>query len=430
MAKRKREDDASEQDSQIEDQALRIKVSRFRAKLDQALKSLTPALKLARGFERQKLGRRQKAANSDPHTLLRLREEVIILKQLQLGDTAKNHLIKHLSRTKRIRESPPFIHIYGENPSVPSAQSGAEVNVLGRLFNSAPVKQALNEIMKSIFGVLGIPQIHNANGDRKIKAKGAREEQTAIAEEDDDFNGFSSPASNEDVQPDQKPPQLDTSGHREIDLNFNHRLPPSSEDGGDSEDLSDDPNHGRQDISISSADYEEDDINPPNDKAQAKPRGVTSTSKTAFLPSLSMGGYYSGSESGGDDDFDRRSPPVPQVRKNRRGQRARQQLAEKKFGQKAKHLQKQKAGNLRNSGWDAKRGAVGPQSGTGQRTRQSQPIGRVSHNQFAERGQAKQDKTKSRDDQGSIHPSWEAAKKRKMQDQSQVQFAGKKITFD
>ena len=176
MPKRKREDDASEQDSQIEDQALRIKVSRLRAKLDQALKSLTPALKLARGFERQKLGRRQKTANNEPHTLLRLREEVIILKQLQLGPTAKNYLFKQLSRTKRIAESPPFIHIYGKEPSVESAKSGAEANVLGRLFNAAPVKQALDEIMKSIFGVLGIPQVRNTNGNRepKVKAKRSR----------------------------------------------------------------------------------------------------------------------------------------------------------------------------------------------------------------------------------------------------------------
>ncbi|KEF51558.1 uncharacterized protein A1O9_12475 [Exophiala aquamarina CBS 119918] len=429
MPKRKREDEARDQDSQIEDQALRIKVSRLRAKLDQALKSLTPALRLARGFERQKLGRRQKAANDDPHTLLRLREEVIVLKQLQLGETGKNHLIKHLSRTKRIRESPAFIHIYGENPSVAPAQSGAEANVLGRLFNSAPVKQALDAIMKSVFGVLGIPRIHNTNGDQKTKEKGRGKEQIALAPEDDEFNGFSSSASHGEVQLDRKPPRLATDGSEEIDLTFDHRLAPSAEDGGNSEGLSEDQNYEQRDVSISSTNYEED-VSLSNERTHAKPRDITTTSKTAFLPSLSMGGYYSGSESGGDDEVGRRSPPLPEGRKNRRGQRARQQLAEKRFGQRAKHLQKQKTVNLRNSGWDAKRGAVSPPDSMGQRTRQNRPSQRISRGKIAEKDQAKQYQPKSRDDQGSIHPSWEAAKKRKMQDQGQIQFAGKRITFD
>jgi len=430
MSKRKREDDASEKDSQIEDQALRIKVSRLRAKLDQALKSLTPALKLARGFERQKLGRRQKAANNDPHTLLRLREEVIVLKQLQLGETAKNHLIKHLSRTKRIRESPPFIHIYGENPPVASAQSGAEANILGRLFNSAPVKQSLNEIMQSIFGVLSIPQTPSADGKQQTKTKAAGDPQVTTAQEDDEFNGFSATDSPEDIQDDPKRPLSNPHEDHETDLIFKHRLASSDEDSDDNQDLCIQHDYKLRGVSISSVESEDDDVDLPEEQTYGKPRDATATTKTAFLPSLSMGGYYSGSDSGGDDDFDRRSPPVPEVRKNRRGQRARQQLAEKKFGQNAKHLQKQKAANLRNSGWDAKRGAVGPPGGTGQRMRQIRTSGSGVYSRPADRVQAKEDKAKSRDDQGSIHPSWEAAKKRKLQNQGQVQFAGKKITFE
>lgn len=42
------------------DQALRIQASRLEAKFAQGVKQVHCALKLARGFERQKLGRRQK----------------------------------------------------------------------------------------------------------------------------------------------------------------------------------------------------------------------------------------------------------------------------------------------------------------------------------------------------------------------------------
>lgn len=430
MSKRKRHDDAEDQDSQIEDQAIRIKVSRLRVKLDQSLKSLASALKLARGFERQKLSRRQKTATNEPHTLLRLREEVIILKQLQLGQTAKNHLFKHLSRTKRIRESPVFPYIYGKEPLVEPNRPQAEANVLARLFNSAPVKQALDEIMKSIFGVLGMPQVPNANAKQNRTPKEASGKPAPIGHDDDDeFNGFSSADSLEEEQNGQEHPTLDTVEAIDTDAIFKHRLAASDEESGDGELSSDDQNHELRGASISSDDFE-DHIDSRQGRTSAKAQKMIPTTKTAFLPSLSMGGYYSGSESDGEDDVDRRSPPAPEIRKNRRGQRARQQLAEKKFGQKAKHLQNQKISDARNSGWDAKRGAVDHRAGQGRFPKQGRPTGRDSRSHVARTAPVKQDKPKSRDDAGSLHPSWEAAKKRKLVDPGLPKFEGKKITFD
>lgn len=428
MSKRKREDDVDEHDAQIEDQAVRIKVSRLRVKLDQGVKKLSSALKLARGFERQKMGRRQKEATNEPHTLLRLREEVILLKQLQLGPTAKSHLFKHLSRTKRIRESPAFAHIYDKESAVESAKSGAEANVLARLFNSAPVKQAFDETMKSIFGVLGIPQVPKVDSNSRAKSKGIDGKKVENdPAQDEEFNGFSSARSSGDGQSEQEFSMSDN----DADAPFKHRLAASDEESGGSEDFSEENDRKVRELSISSY-GDEDNLSPGRGRTSNKAQKIIPTTKTAFLPSLSMGGYYSGSESDAEDDFDRRSPPALETRKNRRGQRARQQLAEKKFGQKAKHLQKQKqkVGDNRSSGWDAKRGAVNRQGGPGRPTKQSRPTGRDSHNRSARIDQAKPDKPQSRDDSGSLHPSWEAAKKRKMEDQGMPKFAGKKITFD
>ncbi len=67
------------------DGALRLQRERLDAILEQAKKTLSRALKVARGFERQKLGRRQKVANEqdeDAETK-RLAAEVTALKVCQ-----------------------------------------------------------------------------------------------------------------------------------------------------------------------------------------------------------------------------------------------------------------------------------------------------------------------------------------------------------
>ena len=76
---------------------------------------------------------------------------------------------------------------------------------------------------------------------------------------------------------------------------------------------------------------------------------------TTFLPSLSMGGYFPGSESEPEE-----LEPMP-GRKNRMGQTARRALWEKKYGAAANHVKKAKKAEKanRDSGWDLRRGATG-----------------------------------------------------------------------
>ncbi|KAF2423385.1 Bud-site selection protein [Tothia fuscella] len=160
------------------------------------------------------------------------------------------------------------------------------------------------------------------------------------------------------------------------------------------------------------------------------------SAKSTFLPSLADGGYWSGSESAPSDIEDHIAP-----RKNRRGQRARQAIWEKKHGKLAKHVvngtpaAKPKA-NSRDDGWDAKRGATaqgdGPawKKGRGERWKgdggfggsNAVPVKVVGRDGVRKRGLAK-------DDEGPLHPSWEAKKIAKSRD-GIVAFTGKKITFD
>ncbi|KIW14706.1 hypothetical protein PV08_07490 [Exophiala spinifera] len=506
MGKRKREaDEDQDHDDKVQvpdaDPALSNQISRLKSSLSRGIKSLHSTLKLARGFERQKLGRRQKSATDNPHQLLRLREEVIVLKQLDLERTAKQYLVKQLVRSTRTKSHPAVVSLYGPDPHLEQPKSTAEGNVLGRLFNSAPVKQVLPGLLNGLFDVLGVSAPgggkaeDGANDQRRRTGKksnvgaepepgsgsgsGLSENERSLVfsgdevdevrdESDGSFNGFSDGKSGDvhSDDDDDEPERPDYISDVEMDrLLSEHqdRLASSSDD--DEEDGDDDRDDldlstrhtdgttrgrsSRDDIAVSLSPEPQLSSRSKNTKRVQKAASVAPTStSTSFLPSLSLGGYYSGSESGDDGDNDRDysdGPPSAKTRNNRRGQRARQKIAEKKFGKNAKHLAKQKdkqrGQDSRNAGWDAQRGAVtGKQHGRDRfRNGSGRGVGDGGGKGDGRRDQRDQDargsraaplQPKKRDDQGSLHPSWEAAKKRKAQGESQPTFAGRKITFD
>ena len=398
MPKRKRDDTEDGGRHNTSSTVDSRQLGQFRATIDRSQKSLVAALKLARGFERQKMGRRQKNAAKDPRNLLQRREEVIVLKQLDLDKTAKNHIVKGLLKSKRARESPTFTVVYGSDPKLDSV-STIEGVVLGRLFNSNPVKQAMPRIMAGLFEALGIDDISKKAGDPTEDSKKKEEQHGSPAEPleldpmeitDDDEEEYS------DVDEDSG---SSNEGSARIGSAPSEEY---SDEGSRSEDLHRAPS--------------------PIPKARKLKRHASPppiTTKTAFLPSLNAG-YYSGSDQSDDEDAANRDTSLPKERNNRRGQRARQQLAELKYGKNAKHLQKQKSS--RDAGWDHRKGAVG----VADRGRGKKSSSRPSPLD----GPVKAPKPKVRDDTGPIHPSWEAAKQRKLQSAAPAAFAGKKITFD
>lgn len=455
MPKRKRGEGESDGD---EDRAQKIRKNRFRVKVEQGNKSIASALKLARGFERQKLGRRQKTAKNDPKELLRLKEEVIALKALDLGQTAQKYLFKQLAKTKRIRESVTFVAVYGSEPVVEAPTPGAEANVVGRLFNSNPIREVMPGIMKGILGCLGIEDVAGGQNDGAkrppVKEKAAVKSRTS---DEDEFEGFSPEEDTANVPHSTFEARADDIGDSEDDgmAYYDDRLAsdsssdPEGEKSGFFQAPSKPPNGTNQpskladDVSLSAS--------PPPPpvsksstkaaKAAPKPSGTTT-----FLPSLMMGGYYSGSDSddsGGGLHDSSKDPLHPMQRKNRRGQRARQEIAEKKYGKNANHLKKAAAKEARNrdAGWDAKRGATegrgrGRDFGNqmGGRNSGRKPTGPngdavVGRRDFgAGRGRVE---TKAKENEGPLHPSWEAAKRRKEQSLGTTQaFSGKKVTFD
>jgi hypothetical protein len=180
----------------------------------------------------------------------------------------------------------------------------------------------------------------------------------------------------------------------------------------------------------------------PQKERKLKPVKSINTGESMFLPSL-MGGYFSGSESASDVDV----APA----KKRLGQRQRQAKWEKKFGGKAKHLEKQaKEGSNaagkkgkdaqkphsetnvnggRDDGWDLRRGAVDGDPASRRRPwEKKRDTSRAQEKSMGEQHENKKPKTAK---DGPIHPSWEAAKKAKAKASIMAaSFKGQKVVFD
>ena len=394
------------------DRDFEIQISQYKAQFDLTLKNLASALKLARGFERQKLGRRQKQSTNQPHVLLKLRGEVIVLKQLDLDMKAKNHLLKTLLKAKRIRESAVFLKLYGPQPKIEHVKQGPEADVQARLFQSNPAKEAMSGFMDRIYNILGIDRSSKETQMSKAapsqsngqKAQGDRLE-TPTGHDNTDA----------DEANDSKFDHADDDSALDA---YQHHL--ASSDEGEDSDLEDD---------LASSDVSDPPTPPPTRRKAPPPTGASS-----FLPTLGATGYYSGSESASDIDGNDAGVQGAKPRKNRRGQTARRQIAEKKYGREAKHVQNggQRSGGSRNPGWDAQRGAVDPDGHRGGRSGRGRAAGRGGHGNVEDgRSQSKpEEKPVAKTATGTSHPSWQAAKQRKQQINPGAAFTGTKISFD
>jgi hypothetical protein len=475
MPKRKRDVDS---DSPPPSQSTASRgLSRLTNTINQGTTSLKKALILARGFERQKLGRRQKAATNEPQTLLKLREEVIVLKGLDLGVVAERQLLKRLAKVKRVRENEAWVAGYAAGRGVEGVKGDAEARVVARLMGSGPVRECTDGIVERVMDVLGLEKVvvGKVKGVKlgNLKGKDAKLGPVKLAEltrgENDEWSGSESEAEDEmnlDNESDHEEGMMAQSlaqhepNESDVDMDdssdfsgFSARIASSSANSASSDfdsDASDEENLIRTrkpelkhttNFSIQSqAPLSLSLSSEPKTKTKPKPPSSTTT---AFLPSLMMGGYYSGSSSGSDIE----DTTSNKQRKNRRGQRARQKIAEMKFGAAAKHVAKQKGGQ-RNAGWDPKRGGTDG-NGNGKfnakgRLRIARGLegGRVPPAAGSSKGAmtgANGDVLGSRKregvKEGPMHPSWEAARKRKEQG-SRISIdtkgggIGKKITFD
>ncbi|KAI1758321.1 Bud-site selection protein [Xylaria castorea] len=477
-------------------------------------KELVRGLKVAKGFERQRLSKRLREA--DPEKAARLEKEILVLKSLDLHQAAHAHLCSSLLKIKGVAESPklPADIKPVPKPELSEEEKAALHNVTSALCNRKHVKDVIEEAIMGTCIALRVPMPEKrSKGKSKENAAATKNPRARKEEQTDNREDLDSPADDESEDAEESefegPPLLrrkvenpedeedlesgvgsetsdglefegfSDSEAEEIMFSKYDELVGGSSDEDDSDEQDEDDDESNRadsrsrsfrklaldDFSLSSEasddsdDSEDEALAPPAKKMKAKAVKPISfdTGNSTFLPSL-MGGYISGSESASDVDV------APPARKNRRGQRARQAIWDKKYGEKAKHHQKEK--DPRNMGWDMKRGAVDVDGDTAkpwkkgiqnpfekdslhpdrqrqmQRDGEGQANGKGSRDTQDRRPPRQQDSSQSfqteqpkpkppptRDDTGTLHASWAAAKKAKEAVQK-VEFKGKKVTFD
>ncbi|CAM1501878.1 Fc.00g038620.m01.CDS01 [Cosmosporella sp. VM-42] len=463
MPKRKRSGPASLQDT-----------------LDKHQDDISRALKAAKGFERQRLSKRLRDDGITADKKERLEREITVLKSLDLHQTARAHMHSSLLKVKSIATStdlPDELRRGLSKPDLSEEEKTALHNVTSGLYNRDQVKQAVTRAVASVCDALNVPVPGKAKRVRKekkeeeeeqpedrmdvdtpVKKEAASEneaEAEAEAEVDDEeeWNGFESDVDEPGAsigEPDSEAEEVE----EKVFSKYDHLLGSSSEedseaDSGEEEDEDRfERFKGREkinldDISLSgSAPSDEEEGSDEESEAEANPRPLSlslspspppakkkkTTSKptrpgdSTFLPTL-MGGYISGSESEASD-----IDVAPA--KKRRGQRQRQAIWEKKFGAKAKHLSQ--PATKREAGWDSKRGAVDGEDGSRtpwKKGIRNPLVGKGVKGEVIEERKPKVREPGKKDDEGPLHPSWEAMKKVK-ESQKTAAFAGSKIVFD
>ncbi|KAI9723840.1 MAG: hypothetical protein M1828_004090 [Chrysothrix sp. TS-e1954] len=446
MPKRKRA--LADQEGIGQDDPVGLQRKKATEKLHHSKKLVHRALKLAKGFERQKLGRRHKTAlQSDAQARERIDGEIKALKALDLHTTAQTHLHKTMLKIKRMKESAalPEEVLSIEKPSLDQLTA----NVTARLFTSNPVKEAMAESVSLLMVAMALQDASESRRQDRAQEPGDHEKPRShgIPTESDekvtDVDASRMRATNHrlrsasfsgselsDVDDSRKPPRLASCGSPSV---------PSSAMSTAASPTGPAPSHPSTKPS-SKPTYDHTralSLSPsptPSRSASPTPPRKPQPATTSFLPTLTTG-YVSGSSS------DIESVSAPPLRKNRRGQRARQAIWEKKFGAKAKHL---KAGagagatqgrrDRRDDGWDLQRGAVeeGADRGKGYRPGWARGKGdRASSGAMGSGGNAVA--VASRKVTGGerpLHPSWEAKKRAKEKGEGAAAFQGKKMVFD
>ncbi|KAL1955689.1 hypothetical protein VTO42DRAFT_8161 [Malbranchea cinnamomea] len=443
MPKRKRADSEDSGLPKSKDRKLSLRATRLEQQIEHGVVLLHRALKVARGFERQKLGRRQKTArgNNDIATLDRLEKEVVALKSLDLYAASERYLIKQLVKTKRVAESPVFALLDESKRTLPkdAPKDGPTANVTARLFKSNPVRDVLPGIMEEIRKIVGISSNKkepvSAKQQDKVKGSGGVSQQESASEgESESEASFGEPSDEERRYEARLAP---SGSESESENDVDGETPQKQKPNGQKYDLA-------RDISLSPTPSESESESPPPAAQKSKKAKVKAapkeTSTTTFLPSL-MGGYWSGSESEPEDAV-AAAAAGKKVRKNRMGQQARRKLWEKKYGAQANHIRKakEKEQQSRDSGWDLRRGATDSQEAGKEKGKFGK--GKGANPKAQAKGDSKPPKedrskkpaggkglSKSAADNKPLHPSWEAAKRVK-EKIAQTSFQGKKVVFD
>lgn len=355
--------------------------------------------------------------------------------------------------------------------AAPKSQDAALYNIQARLFNSNPVKLAMSETMGLIRAALNIKDTASNSKKTRFGNKASTRQQVDETKAVDTM--IENSPSEEQVMP---PASLglkdsysasssgtrsegEDSGEGSFDMSaYESRLADSSDnDSEQEEELTQRPSAGNKGLNHDpskelSPSPQPSEFSKSSRIVGSKQRKTASSTirSTTFIPSLTMSGYISGSDSDAASSSSSHQNTKP--RKNRRGQQERRQIWEKKYGKNANHLKKsqKQISQNRDQGWDARKGARADDEKTSKRgngrggkwsagdtrkgsstrpTRGGPNTSGANSDPVQKRNMDDKVQGKAKQADGPLHPSWEAAKKAK-EAKKNVKFEGKKVTFD
>ncbi|GMG36404.1 unnamed protein product [Ambrosiozyma monospora] len=377
-------------------------------------------------------------------------EDIVSSKVIKLGSKIYNHIVKDsvdsedevkselwLSEKKSVSESKPY-----ENNS--KTLNG----LISRCFNIHDAKKLMGKLDYRFKIILGRVQKPVTNGEKE-------KDEDLGEDSDEELEGVSDDDNTSSDEEDEDGDDDDALPDEEIDPEQLYKLYKDDFAFSDEEDefnagpeveLNPDINYNEVTDEEPSDEEEEIDWNKVNDEkskignddffSEEEPsakRQKKDKKDKVILPALA-GGYFSGGESASEDDDPDNDSVVKKAttqRKNRRGQRARQKIWEKKYGKKAIHVVKQherikserETKQLEFEAREAKRAEKRRiQNEKNKNNANYTPLGTRS-------GSSGDSRSGAAPDSEQMHPSW-IAKKKAEEALKNVKFQGKKKTFD
>lgn len=425
------------------------KAARFAGKLHHCAKEVKKAAKKAKDFEIRKLVKRLKglrAKETAPPELADLEEQLVLLKDIDHETIANTALKTKLRKDKKLSQNEDLAAAIAQELThlvVPAAPGSNLAKVQGRLLShkvlAAEVHAVVEDVRTTVFPELKAPAAPAAEDEVSDEEEPARPAKKAkvvsadSAEEDEDEESDADGSIDRRVAFSEDEEGADDGWESGTvhgsDGSDEERS--SEDEGGESDEAEDSDDSGAEDAPAKQKQ--------PSSKGPAAKASTSKTGESTFLPSLSVG-FTRGDSDASDLDDAEVARAEGGVRKNRRGQRARRAIWEKKYGKNANHVKKQQAAGAERG----PQGRRGPRDANGPRDGARKPFGRPQQN-GAPRPQgpsAGPQRTSApshapagppprKKDDKPLHPSWEAKRKLKeKQNPALVAPQGKKIVFD
>ncbi|VDC02432.1 unnamed protein product [Peniophora sp. CBMAI 1063] len=429
-------------------------------KLYHGLQQAKHAAKKAKTFETQKLVKKLKTTkpSGDATDLLNLESQLKELKEADHERLGAIAFFNKLKKDKVLSRHPDFQTAFEaeRERASPATTSGLSAQLESRLLSSKALAAEINSTISSLRKII-TPPATSADGDGPTENENEDEDgltesvqrPTKVAK----LTKESTPVATR-VKPTSVPvTRNNESDEDEGSEEESDELPEAqaeqdvADDGWESGSVDEDGNVVNN--------HDEDDSESESSDAPAPPTTTASNkskpSESVFLPSLAVGFTRGDSDS---DFSDSEAKVADSVRKNRRGQRARRAIWEKKYGKGAKHLNKGQDGDVP-PGHDGSRPRAGERQGPRQRDngRDSRPArpsqtnaGRPPRRDVVPRHQQPPQpyhsvpqsngplpprRTQKPAEEKPLHPSWEAKKRLKEQQSAGIRPpTGTKITFN